>query len=170
METQEIITNPYLLAENLGIQYSGDVCTEDHGGVFYNTSEWKENGYADAVRVVQMDDAPYEIMIERITINKPDDMSDAFNYCGYNDSPCDIDLSDPNVQIEACFWYGHYDPDNCPLIFILNEYKEEDNIIEARKAQGMVSGFGYTYDPEYIEESAEIWPALTEQVENLAIK
>lgn len=107
MKTEEI-TNPYDLAETLGIRYVGD-CNIEHGGLFYDTTNWSNYGYATALRITDLDSAcgfPGGIIIERITILK-DKLEDALEYCS-------VDLSEVSdreaAEVEACEAYGLFDP------------------------------------------------------------
>ena len=102
--------NPYNIAEQNACHYSGDINVE-YGGVFYEIENWKDYGYSTAVRITDLDSGcgfSGAILIESITINKPDDMSGALSCYGYDAEEAEEDI---HMQIEACLGYGHYDPD-----------------------------------------------------------
>lgn len=100
-------TDPYALAESLGIHYSGD-CNVEYGGLFFSSADWKENGYADALRITDLDSAcgfTGGILIERITILRPDDIQSCLDCCGWIPEEATVEM-----EIDACMSYGHYDP------------------------------------------------------------
>ena len=103
-------TCPYTLAKSLGIRYSGDINLE-YGGFFYNMENWEENGYADAVRVTDLDSAcgfTGGVLIERVTVLRPDtpeEMKSCLETCGWENEKITREM-----EIEACLSYGKYDP------------------------------------------------------------
>ena len=66
------------VTSKLGIVYSGDVSLE-HGGMFYETSNWAKYGYASVVRV---DVDSENVYITIGSINKTDDLADCLRTCG----------------------------------------------------------------------------------------
>lgn len=99
--------NPWDIAKELGIRYSGDMNTIPHGGTYYETSNWEANGYCDFVRFQESEGTLY---VELGTANRPDDMLPALKCIGMDDSE---ESDNMLVQIEACLAYGHYDIDTC---------------------------------------------------------
>ena len=98
--------NPHNLAKEHACQYSGDVNLE-YGGVFYETKNWKNYGYASAIRITDLDSAcgfTGGVLIESIVINRPDDIQRALDAIGADDT------GDTAAEIEACLAYGHYEP------------------------------------------------------------
>lgn len=103
---------PYDIAEKHGLQYSGDINIE-YGGIFFDASTWKEEGYATALRITDLDSAcgfTGGILIERSSINRPDDLEPALSCCGLENE----ENVPEEMEIEACMYYGHSDPiDDC---------------------------------------------------------
>ena len=104
--------DPHKLVSSNLVAYTGDVSLIEHGGTFYDYSQWEDNGYASAIRVTPLDDNPdggLVVVVERITINKPADMKPALDCCGVTlDPDCPHNT---HYEIEACLAYGHYEPD-----------------------------------------------------------
>lgn len=103
--------SPYELAAALGIHYSGDASVE-YGGLFYNTEHWESDGYADGLRVTDLDSGcgfTGGLSVERITIlrREGDDMKSALECCGWLDTDEEITI---HHEIDACQNYGHCDP------------------------------------------------------------
>lgn len=102
------ITDPYALAEALGLSYVGDVNPE-YGGTFADLSNWEDHGYADVIRTIDLDSAcgfTGGVLIEHVVVNKPDDMSRALACVGWTGGKPPIE-----AQVDACLNYGHFDPD-----------------------------------------------------------
>ena len=107
------MSDPYAVASSFGVHYFGDINLK-YGGVFYDTDNWKSNGYSNAVRITDLDsDCGFTgaVMIEHLTVIKPKDMSDALNCLGL-DPKC----KNVHEQIMACLFYGHYDPESNPEV------------------------------------------------------
>jgi hypothetical protein len=105
-----LITDPNKLADAGLVHYSGDRSTLNHGGFWYETHNWEENGYASAIEVCPLDDGPCGavlLVVRKLTIHKPKDMSQAFAYCGIEEK----DQGNIHAQVAACKGYGYYDPD-----------------------------------------------------------
>jgi hypothetical protein len=99
--------NPNALASDGLVNYVGDLHPFSYGGAWIDISTWVSDGYASAVRVTVLDDGPdagRHIVVEKLTINKPSDMSCVWSCCG---DPSE----DPVAQAEECLYYGAYDPD-----------------------------------------------------------
>jgi hypothetical protein len=104
--------DPYTLASDGLCHYVGDGTPLDYDGAWYESSHWESDGYADCVRITCMPDGPdggRHCIIERLTINRPDDkgLARALESCGATEFRGHV-----NAEIEACLVYGHYDP-NC---------------------------------------------------------
>jgi len=102
--------DPYKLAQENGLQYSGDINLE-YGGLFFATVDWQAYGYADAVRITDLDSATGfhgGVLIERIAILAPDTpekLKSCLSVIGAgNEEPT------PELVIEAALAYGLYDP------------------------------------------------------------
>lgn len=74
------------VAAKLGCQYAGDCSPIPFDGMFFSTTNWKEHGYADCVRIIDVDG---KTLIERGVVNRPDDdkLIAAYGSCGL-----DVDL------------------------------------------------------------------------------
>jgi hypothetical protein len=99
--------NPHTLASHGLVHYTGDTHPLSYGGAWIDISTWVSDGYASAVRVTVLDDGPdagRHIVVDKLTINKPADMSCVWSCCG---DPSE----DPVAQADACMQYGAYDPD-----------------------------------------------------------
>lgn len=84
------------VAEALGLKYSGD-CNLEHGGFFYDPSDWLENGYANAVSVDISDGC---VFVDIGTINRTN-VDDALRSCGWKYSDGSIVDDSGRVIIEA---------------------------------------------------------------------
>ena len=71
------------LARQLGCQFSGDCNYTDHGGYFYDSREWRRNGYAAAVEFRRIDDDENSLHVSCGTINRPNDISGCLASCGW---------------------------------------------------------------------------------------
>ena len=102
--------DPCKLAQASGLQYSGDINLE-YGGLFFSTEDWKAYGYADAVRITDLDSATGftgGVLIERIAILKPDTpekLKACLEFIGAGNEEVT-----PELEIEAALAYGLYDP------------------------------------------------------------
>lgn len=63
--------SPWDIAKLLGVHFTGDLSPFDHGGTFYDTSNWREHGYADCVSF-WTDPETDETVVECGTINRTD--------------------------------------------------------------------------------------------------
>ncbi len=91
--------NPWLLAQELGICYTGDMSPFDHGGTFYSIADW-EHGYASCVRFERVEG---RTLVEYGTINRcDDDMNAAHDYCDTPDEFRETVVG----QVEACLFHG----------------------------------------------------------------
>lgn len=73
--------NPWDIAEELGIRYTGDMNAIPHDGTFYNTSNWEKYGYASCVRIIQS--ADNTLWVECGEIHKYDDTDSILRSCGW---------------------------------------------------------------------------------------
>lgn len=102
--------NPYDLASDGLVQYTGDRNPLEYGGTWYDSSTWASDGYASAVRVDISGDGPDGgklVYVSLIVANKPSSderMKSALDCCGGT-------MGDTASEIEACLGYGLYDPD-----------------------------------------------------------
>ncbi len=111
--------NPYTLASDGLVQYTGDMNPLDNDGAWIDPGTWKSDGYASCVRVNVMPDGPdggRYIIVERLTINKPTDMGPALRCCGQ-----DVQTLNAMGEAECCLSYGHYDPDH-------SDYREAQSV------------------------------------------
>jgi hypothetical protein len=100
--------DPYQLANDGLVSYSGDRNPLGWGGMWYDASTWIADGYASVVRVAFSDDEPI-IYVERLIVNrptKPESLERALQSIGWDGAN-----ASPDVEIEACLAYGHYAPD-----------------------------------------------------------
>lgn len=94
------------VAKAYGVAYSGDSDPIRHGGFFYNTADWSEYGYADAVEF-WLEEETNTLVVQRGTINKVDD--DELTKL-IESTYDDVDPTDIHLQIDAC--KGHWGVDN----------------------------------------------------------
>lgn len=59
--------SPWDIAEKFGLHYSGDCCPVPHGGFWYESKNWREHGYANAIRISESEGT---LWVEEITINR----------------------------------------------------------------------------------------------------
>jgi hypothetical protein len=104
----------WTIARAYGCEYSGDLSPVPHGGFFYDSRDWKEHGYANAVRFFLCEDSN-RMIVERCTINKPLDMVPAFECC-------DVQMSDRDLVDEI----KEFAPD-------ANDNLDEDKILNSVK-------------------------------------
>lgn len=111
-------SSPWDIAKANRLEYSGDGSPIPHGGVWYETSNWEEHGYAECVRIQESEGT---LWVESGTINKscdPADRISALNCCGWtidndNDRPGQvrqhgqepIELT-PQIEIESVLAYS----------------------------------------------------------------
>jgi hypothetical protein len=119
----------WTIARAYGCEYSGDLSPVPHGGFFYDSRDWKEHGYANAVRFFLCEDSN-RMIVERCTINKPLDMVPAFECC-------DVQMSDRDLvdaQIEACEGYMGAETDEIKEFAPdANDNLDEDKILNSVK-------------------------------------
>lgn len=83
------------IAEAIGCHYTGDASPIPHGGAFYNTDDWTEFGYANCVRIEEVEG---RIVVECGTINRASDCTpEAIRDCFGGE----IDIT-PDVEIDWC--------------------------------------------------------------------
>ena len=107
--------SPWVIAENLGIRYTGDISSIPHGGYFYSVENWKKYGYADAVEFC---DYESRTVVSVGTIYRRS-MVDALRYCGFEtdgtivwqsgDEPMPLT---PEIEIECCQAYAGIESDH----------------------------------------------------------
>jgi hypothetical protein len=114
------------IAEELGLNYSGDSDPINHGGVYYETRNWLPYGYASAVELYPLDDRSEDsILVTRGTINRPDNadrMRGALGCVGAIElweEMREAGRNDPNnylglihLEIEACRAYMGIEPNH----------------------------------------------------------
>lgn len=111
--------DPWQLARDNRLEYSGDYCPIPHWGAWYETSNWSDHGYADCVRITESEG---QLWVERGTINRPHDIVPCLNCCGWE--PCDnepthvrqsgedsIKLT-PQIEVESVLAYQGMEVDN----------------------------------------------------------
>ncbi|CAB4162724.1 hypothetical protein UFOVP785_97 [uncultured Caudovirales phage] len=97
------------VAETFGCHYSGDSNAIEHGGYFYDASDWEEYGYASCVEFWLDPDAKEDTLRILVgTINKPNDMSGPFSCC---DTP-ESEQDNIHAQIDAVRSYCGIEPDD----------------------------------------------------------
>ena len=97
------------VAKTLGCYYSGDSNAIEHGGYFYDASDWEAYGYASCVEFWLDPEAKEDTLCILVgTINKPDDMSSAFSYCGTPEG----EHENIHAQIDAVRSYCGIEPDD----------------------------------------------------------
>jgi hypothetical protein len=97
--------SPWEVAKKFGVCYNGDMNPIPHNGTWFETKNWKEYGYATAVRIQE---SCGTLSVELCTINKHDDeMEKAFSFCGIEHS----EDKKPSIEEEiyACMSYGWLD-------------------------------------------------------------
>lgn len=90
MNASKIITikslmesDPWSIVENIdNLEYTGDMNFIPHGGTFYDTSNWIEYGYAEAIEISGYEDA---ILVSERVVNKlaDSDYQAALKHCGF---------------------------------------------------------------------------------------
>src|SRR5437899_5917099 len=115
-------------------QYIGDANIK-YGGTFFDLSEW-ENGYVDAVRVIDLNNNcgfDGAILIERITIIiNPKYFDESAKSCGFKVADVDLNTENGRLQMaDAIMSYGHYDP--------ANEYYQPENEVIQTQEDGTMS-------------------------------
>lgn len=114
MDAEKLVTRPgWETAEELGLVYYGDSNPFDNGAWISRDAikTWQEDGYADCVRITGMCEGP-EWIVERLTINKPDDwrkLDEIREACGSTGLP---GTAQDYADIFACLYWGAYDPDH----------------------------------------------------------
>lgn len=91
------------IAEWCGCYYSGDSDPLNHGGYFYNLTNWERKrwNYADFVELIPVQDGKEEkVIVSEGTIHNGS-LQSAFRCLGIED----VDTSDPHMQVEACKCY-----------------------------------------------------------------
>ena len=101
--------NPWDIAQHYGIGYSGDINVIEHEGLFYEYCNWVEWGYASCVEFWRHPEHSDRLVVSVGIINRPDDMSRAFNCCGIS-SP--DDKNNVFCQIEAATSYSGFEEEN----------------------------------------------------------
>lgn len=102
--------NPHQLAADGLVHYCGDVDPLNHDGYWYDSSTWLHDGYASCIEVLVLLDGPANarhILVSKLVVNKPKDMTKALESCGTPQSYHD----NVNAQIEACKGYMGAEPD-----------------------------------------------------------
>lgn len=112
-----MIYSPWEIAKDNSLGYTGDLNFVQHGGTFYEFSNWAEFDYADCVNIYSTEGRTY---VERGTINKPDDMSAALKCSG-------IVLEDEEsvsdaCEIEAALAYRGYESDSAGIFEVDDEH------------------------------------------------
>ncbi len=130
--------SPWVIAERLGLQYTGDMHPVPHCGTWYNTHDW-HHGYAECVRITE---AEGTLWLERGTINKPSKLADlesALRYCGWSTEqqglPDNVRIE--LVEIESCLAYSGAEVDQC-VEFITDNGKDWGEYPEFRIYQACV--------------------------------
>lgn len=105
------------IADHFGCHYDGDSNPIEHGGFFYDTRDWESGGYASTVEFWWDDDAD-QLVVQRGTISKPQDLAACWNCAGTPDDP---DLrNDTRAQIEAVKSYWGITPDGVTYPDLMN--------------------------------------------------
>lgn len=115
-------SSPWDIAEANRLEYSGDCNPIPHGGVWYETSNWEEHGYAECVRIQESEGT---LWVESGTINKPskdEGRLAALNCCGWmlDDEEINhvrqhgehsVELT-PQIEIESVLAYSGMEVDS----------------------------------------------------------
>ncbi len=120
--------SPWTIADAFGCSFSGDMNPIEHGGFFYDHRDWNDNGYASAVEFWE-DPESGDLVVQRGTINKPDDMESAFACLGYTEEDDDL-RNHLAIQVEAARAYSGIEPDGTAYphlkVFKLDDWKERN--------------------------------------------
>ena len=95
-----LIGDPWTIAKDLGLGYTGDMNAIPHGGIFYSTKDWAEYGEAECVRIQESEGV---LWVEHCAIDKPKhkEMVAALRSCGLEHEE---DVT-PEMEIESAMWY-----------------------------------------------------------------
>lgn len=93
--------DPWAIAHDLGLRYCGDMNAIPHGGMFYSTKDWVENGEAECVRIQESEGV---LWVEHCAIDKPKwaTLQSALRSSGIEEGETYIT---PEVEIEAVAYH-----------------------------------------------------------------
>ena len=119
----------YSLINHLNCGYSGDNDPIHHGGVFYDTRDWKNYGYASCVEFWHDPENTDILIVQCGVINKSLDMEAAFACIGLDPSDSMDEEALMHAEIEASRSYNGIEPDgdDWPHLksFNLNHWRKE---------------------------------------------
>jgi hypothetical protein len=133
--------SPHDIAEQVGIKYTGDVNLE-HGGIFYDVADWKQNGHCNAVKV-SIDDGC--VWIQSGTVDRLDNPAEFAECLANYGFSMDDDNNIVNEQSGEIVSASGDDNRTCVEIEVIESYWGIEGDTDCFKLHEQYSGNGSDY-------------------------